>query len=282
MQSKEVLNSEPAVCDHRSLIHGRIDVKTRGFTLIELLVVIAIIAILAALLFPVFAAAREKARQATCLSNIKQLALAMLMYADDYDGGFVPAQDAANLMRWHGIRNSTSEPFDPTRGPLYQYLKSREIKACPSFTRFGHGAIAFEQGTGGYGYNAQYVGGSPLPWPDSLIPASETEIENPSATIMLADTATMDWDMMSSTGTGTLIEYSFVEAPFYEAYDNTPADPSMHFRHQASCDVAFCDGHAKAMKMQASRGSGWTYSDEEFRKKNLGFVGKDNSLYDRE
>jgi len=56
-----------------------------GFTLIELLVVIAIIAILAAILFPVFARAREKARQTSCLSNLKQLSLAILMYAEDYD-----------------------------------------------------------------------------------------------------------------------------------------------------------------------------------------------------
>ncbi|NLO06641.1 MAG: DUF1559 domain-containing protein [candidate division WS1 bacterium] len=62
--------------------------RTRGFTLIELLVVIAIIAILAAILFPVFARAREKARQASCLSNAKQIGLAMLMYVQDYDEMF--------------------------------------------------------------------------------------------------------------------------------------------------------------------------------------------------
>lgn len=59
--------------------------KEKGFTLIELLVVIAIIAILAAILFPVFARAREKARQTSCLSNLKQLALGVLMYTQDYD-----------------------------------------------------------------------------------------------------------------------------------------------------------------------------------------------------
>ena len=62
--------------------------KRRGFTLIELLVVIAIIAILAAILFPVFARAREKARQASCTSNLKQLTLGVIMYASDYDSKF--------------------------------------------------------------------------------------------------------------------------------------------------------------------------------------------------
>src|SRR4051794_25612458 len=62
----------------------------RGFTLIELLVVIAIIAILAAILFPVFAQAREKARQTTCLSNLRQLASGMTMYSQDSDGLFPP------------------------------------------------------------------------------------------------------------------------------------------------------------------------------------------------
>jgi prepilin-type N-terminal cleavage/methylation domain-containing protein len=62
--------------------------RNRGFTLIELLVVIAIIAILAAILFPVFAQARAKARSASCLSNVKQLGLAEIMYTEDYDGDF--------------------------------------------------------------------------------------------------------------------------------------------------------------------------------------------------
>jgi len=66
--------------------------RTKGFTLIELLVVIAIIAILAAILFPVFARAREKARQTSCLNNVKEMGLAAVMYSSDFDESLVPAR----------------------------------------------------------------------------------------------------------------------------------------------------------------------------------------------
>lgn len=179
----------------------------RGFTLIELLVVISIIAILAGLLFPVFARAREKGRQAICMSNLRQLTLAMLMYAEDHDGGFVPAMTPDNLMRWHGARATLDDPFDPKLGPLWGYYGNEQLKVCPSFEA-KMGSQGFEQGTGGYGYNEQYVGGSPLGWPDMCIPAKESWLQHPADTVMLTDSAFLDEN-------GKLIEYSFSEAPYY-------------------------------------------------------------------
>lgn len=100
----------------------------RGFTLIELLVVIAIIAILAAILFPVFAKAREKARQTSCLSNEKQLALSILQYAQDYDELMPASTDGIP------IRYLTNMPH-----LLAPYLKNDQIFICPSSRVFDTG-----------------------------------------------------------------------------------------------------------------------------------------------
>jgi len=116
--------------------------RRKGFTLIELLVVIAIIAILAAILFPVFANAKERARQTMCVGNVKQLTIAFLMYANDNGGGM------PSLSRYVDgqLRKLNVPPMDwcgsdlpvcgcvvhPAKGSIFSYTKSRAVYLCPS------------------------------------------------------------------------------------------------------------------------------------------------------
>src|SRR5215470_4125331 len=98
----------------------------RAFTLIELLVVIAIIAILAAILFPVFAQAREKARQTSCLSNTKQIGLGLIMYTQDYDETMPAAFAGVQPINGGGIAVITYE------NQINPYIKNKQIFLCPS------------------------------------------------------------------------------------------------------------------------------------------------------
>jgi prepilin-type N-terminal cleavage/methylation domain-containing protein/prepilin-type processing-associated H-X9-DG protein len=113
-----------------------VDVKRRGFTLIELLVVIAIIAILAAILFPVFAQAREKARQAACASNLRQIGTAFALYTQDYDERLPDRRDLkltlpGSYRPWAGW-----PPSDPRGGwavlVLDPYVRNPGLWSCPS------------------------------------------------------------------------------------------------------------------------------------------------------
>jgi prepilin-type N-terminal cleavage/methylation domain-containing protein/prepilin-type processing-associated H-X9-DG protein len=101
--------------------------RSRGFTLIELLVVIAIIAILAAILFPVFARARAKARQAACSSNLKQLGLAFTMYAQDYDN-FLPIWGYGDTS---DADNGPDEGFYSWDTVINPYVKNESMLKCP-------------------------------------------------------------------------------------------------------------------------------------------------------
>jgi prepilin-type N-terminal cleavage/methylation domain-containing protein len=111
--------------------HNQLHFK-RAFTLIELLVVIAIIAILAAILFPVFARARENARRASCMSNLKQIGLGFMMYAQDYDENYPSSfyyTDEVTDPNW-GASGGQNYMF--WMQMVYPYVKSNQIFFCPS------------------------------------------------------------------------------------------------------------------------------------------------------
>jgi prepilin-type N-terminal cleavage/methylation domain-containing protein/prepilin-type processing-associated H-X9-DG protein len=138
--------------------------RKSGFTLIELLVVIAIIAILAAILFPVFARARSKARQTTCLSSMKQLALALMSYASDYDGR-IPYWALVNLCPPDHLGN----PWDTQLQP---YVRNTQVFVCPD-NRFNSQANDLDQTGPKRGYAMpRYVSGEDqdaMPYPVSTM-----------------------------------------------------------------------------------------------------------------
>ncbi len=114
--------------------------RRHGFTLIELLVVIAIIAILAAILFPVFARAREKARQTSCISNLKQLGLGILMYAQDYDETF----PYFRLGNFAGCGFGSGDTGLTWKEEIFPYVKNTQVFICPSSQRgFCGGASSY-------------------------------------------------------------------------------------------------------------------------------------------
>ena len=237
--------------------------KTFGFTLIELLVVIAIIALLLAILVPALGAAKGRAREVVCRSNLRQLVLANVGYTSGNDDRYVPAardmwsSDPAkrNLSRWHGVRGSLADPFDPLKGPLAGYLGDGRVKECPEKVKFVKSATwsgSFEKGGGGYGYNMTYLGSILWRTQDSSdersyqVTTRSSRVMRPSETLMFADCAMSPQD-------GVVIEYSFAEPLFItDCGMVSKTSPSIHFRHGGRADVGWVDGHIDSRQMVES------------------------------
>jgi prepilin-type N-terminal cleavage/methylation domain-containing protein/prepilin-type processing-associated H-X9-DG protein len=184
----------------------------RAFTLIELLVVIAIIAILAAILFPVFAQAREQARKTSCLSNIKQWGLGQLMYQQDYDENFVMAWSAIPFYRDNG---AVYRPYTPWTGLVQPYIKNKSLGTCPDFTQGGSLSGGLDKDSrrllySSYGFNYGYLNTfvSPCCQPDPnpacgycylRAPISDAAVNRPAQEVMIMDYQGTDWANAAKT-----------------------------------------------------------------------------------
>ncbi len=268
--------------------------RVRAFTLIELLVVIAIIAILAAILFPVFAQAREKARQTACLSNMKQIGIGLIMYSSDYDEQYPPSQlgSGALLVSWPQI--------------MQPYIKNEQVFVCPSSAPggippdpkliFGGTArtycsrtrtdIAFGVLTGAdgsvqqpflvnglsYGRNlipyytsanlswttAGYTGGNKCGFvtTGTTLSVAEAQVEDPAGTIHIMDSMTGASGTSDPCTQGNSIRGIQQEIRTDHFPDQTAS--KVAYRHSGGFVSLNGDGHAKWHKWGSSKASEWS------------------------
>jgi prepilin-type N-terminal cleavage/methylation domain-containing protein/prepilin-type processing-associated H-X9-DG protein len=209
--------------------------NTNGFTLIELLVVIAIIAILAAILFPVFAQAREKARQTTCLSNLKQIMLAEMQYVQDYDETHCY------------VYGNNGQPDYSWTQLLAPYTKSKQVFTCPSDT--------YDRGTNDKN-GSNVVIGTPanpvsysltLAWGDwagewSASGSPEAKITSPASTIFLSER----WNGYHFYSAGWAADNWCDGGEFLLGQGGIAGATG----HGGGSNYAFCDGHAKWMRFE--------------------------------
>jgi prepilin-type N-terminal cleavage/methylation domain-containing protein/prepilin-type processing-associated H-X9-DG protein len=200
--------------------------RTRGFTLIELLVVIAIIAILAAILFPVFARAREKARQSSCASNMRQLGLSMVMYTQDYDERFT------GRVMW----NQKVQP----------YAKNEQIFLCPNYTAGlqyitnGYCVRTYGQGwgapglRGGYGVACYTTGASSG--------RSIADIDKPASLILFNETS------------GGCTHHTNPSCGCSDVQNNGVGF-HVQARHNEGANFTFADGHVKWLRKDTVLGN---------------------------
>ena len=201
----------------------------RGFTLIELLVVIAIIAILAAILFPVFARAREKARQASCQSNLKQILLGAHMYAQDYDETCVIGYDNGRL--WSDL--------------MQPYIKNTQLMVCPSGT---------------YGYNSYGINSQ------GMFNPRLAQIQQPAQTIYFVDgkrinRATPGFNDRDPNTWGSNGQCHWqVHAPNGGGWNGGSCctdSRRIDVRHNGMCNFGYADGHVKTTNGMAETQGNW-------------------------
>ena len=225
-----------------------------GFTLIELLVVVAIIALLAAILFPVFSRARENARRSSCQSNEKQIMTGILMYTQDYD-------ETYPLVYW--LPGTGQECWAQS---LYNYIKNQDVFICPSDASptkplnmnlssvDGYPASFFLS----YGINDMFYanflkGGTLAESSSSSLGMVVSRVANPSSTVYLGE-GLADVRTVGTTDPSTwqYLGGAFALDPIEAVIiTNSAAHGGPLERHLDTSNVAFADGHVKAMKTQS-------------------------------
>jgi prepilin-type N-terminal cleavage/methylation domain-containing protein/prepilin-type processing-associated H-X9-DG protein len=205
-----------------------------GFTLIELLVVIAIIGILAAILFPVFARARENARRSSCQSNLKQIGLGFTQYIQDYDE-IMPATDRGTNLKWM----DTVQP----------YVRSYQVFACPSDTSaatpaLGTTASSYAANGAGWGETVGNGKYGPMSNMGTGLVVKVSAINAPATTLLAADSSNyrIDTQWADSSGWGSI---GPIVAGSPRKLD------VLSERHLETLNTLWCDGHVKAVKLDA-------------------------------
>jgi len=200
--------------------------RQRGFTLIEMLTVVAIISVLAAILFPVFGSARERGRQTQCLSNLRQLGLALNMYAHDYDERYPLAGAVGSAgADWVPAMELPNDAFRVESGALFSYAKSAELYRCKSDPE------GFRTGLS-YRMNGE-LGGFPM-----------GAVECPSSVVLLIEAPVKDACFRIGNAPDD------TPIPVYDPA-TYPADriPSpMNPTHLDKASIVFVDGHVDAMR----------------------------------
>ncbi len=230
--------------------------RHRAFTLVELLVVIAIIAILAAILFPVFARARENARRSSCQSNLKQIGLGLLQYIQDYDEKMPRSAYGSVAL---GSDNVNYKWMDA----IFPYTRSEQIFNCPSDALSPPYRLRGGTNYGSYGQNGAYrnAGDEQTPPRSAQSLVSLPQIASPAEVVWAADTNNADGTLTTNGGSSGG-SYGFTWADISEnpgivtagsGYRQLTVPTSgggIAERHLQTTNALFCDGHVKSYSLE--------------------------------
>lgn len=230
------------------------------FSLVELLVVLTIIVLLAGILMPGLMKSRKEALKKNCLSNLRQLAIAVKIYNQEH--GYYPDayldEGAGKIKYWCAEFNGNNANF--ANSPLADYIKNPQLLICPTFTNF-RSQDPSKPAVCSYGINAEFVGGKPSPGANinqilNNPPPLTDEIKKTSNVVLFADSAKDDSGLTES----------FLVWARYSYEQGFELDSTTHFRHDNSASAVFCDGHAEdTLKPDAVKNEslklGWLSAD---------------------